>query len=93
MLARQPHRPCHRTPPSLSTVGPTPRISCEAVSPSVLPAGARGGTSACSTGAAVGFVSCIRFFDDTGQYHVFPSYGLLPNAQSHASLKANSLNQ
>jgi hypothetical protein len=38
----------------------TPRISCEAVSPSVLPTGAQGGTSACSTGAVVSFVSCIR---------------------------------
>ncbi len=38
----------------------TLRISCEAVPPSVSPAGAQGGTSACSTGAALSFVSCIR---------------------------------
>jgi hypothetical protein len=38
----------------------TLRISCEAVRPSVPAAGAHGGTSACSTGAAVSFVSCIR---------------------------------
>jgi hypothetical protein len=43
-------------------VRPTPRISCEAVPPSVLPAGAQGGTSARSTGAALSFVSCIRLF-------------------------------
>ncbi len=30
--------------------------------PSILPAGAQGGTSACSTGAALSFVSCIRSF-------------------------------
>jgi hypothetical protein len=41
-------------------VCPTLRISCEAVPPSVLPAGAQGGTSACHTGAALSFVSCIR---------------------------------
>jgi len=41
----------------------TLRISCEAVPPSVLPAGAQGGTSACHTGAALSFVSCIRLFD------------------------------
>jgi hypothetical protein len=35
----------------------TPRISCEAVPPSVSPTGAQGGTSACSTGAALSFVS------------------------------------
>ena len=40
----------------------TLRISCEAVPPSVPPAGAQGGTSACSTGAALSFVSCIRLF-------------------------------
>ena len=39
---------------------PTLRISCEAVPPSVWPAGAQGGTSACNTGAALSFVSCIR---------------------------------
>jgi hypothetical protein len=44
-------------------VGPTLRISCEAVPPSVWPAGAQGGTSACSTGAALSFVSCIALFD------------------------------
>jgi hypothetical protein len=38
------------------------RISCEAVPPSNSPAGAQGGTSARSTGAALGFVSCIRLF-------------------------------
>jgi len=32
------------------------------VPPSILPAGAQGGTSACSTGAALSFVSCIRLF-------------------------------
>ena len=41
----------------------TLRISCEAVPPSIRPAGAQGGTSACSTGAALSFVSCIRLFD------------------------------
>jgi len=41
----------------------TLRISCEAVPPSVWPAGAQGGTSACHTGAALSFVSCIRLFD------------------------------
>jgi hypothetical protein len=30
------------------------------VPPSILPAGAQGGTSACHTGAALSFVSCIR---------------------------------
>jgi hypothetical protein len=43
-----------------ATVRPTPRISCEAVPPSNSPAGAQGGTSARSTGAALSFVSCIR---------------------------------
>jgi hypothetical protein len=43
-------------------VSRTPRISCEAVPPSILPAGAQGGTSACRTGAALSFVSCIRLF-------------------------------
>ena len=42
----------------------TLRISCEAVPPSVLPAGAQGGTSACSTGAALSFVSCICLLGD-----------------------------
>jgi hypothetical protein len=41
----------------------TPRISCEAVPPSILPAGAQGGTLSCRTGAALSFVSCIRLFD------------------------------
>ena len=41
-------------------VGRTLRISCEAVPPSIRPAGAQGGTSARSTGAALSFVSCIR---------------------------------
>jgi hypothetical protein len=44
----------------LCVVRPTLRISCEAVPPSIWPAGAQGGTSACSTGAALSFVSCIR---------------------------------
>ena len=43
----------------------TPRISCEAVPPPVLPAGAQGGTSVRSTGAALSFVSCIRLFCGT----------------------------
>ena len=38
----------------------TPRISCEAVPPPIRPAGAQGGTSARSSGAALSFVSCIR---------------------------------
>ena len=46
----------------LPYVRPTPRISCEAVPPPVWPAGAQGGTSACHTGAALSFVSCIRLF-------------------------------
>jgi hypothetical protein len=33
------------------------------VPPSVSPAGAQGGTSARSSGAALSFVSCIRLFD------------------------------
>ena len=37
-------------------------ISCEAVPPSIWPAGAQGGTSARRTGAALSFVSCIRLF-------------------------------
>ena len=37
-------------------------ISYEAVPPSILPAGAQGGTSARRTGAALTFVSCIRLF-------------------------------
>jgi hypothetical protein len=49
----------------LRHVRPTLRISCEAVPPSVWPAGAQGGTSACTTGAALSFVSCIRLFDGT----------------------------
>ena len=47
----------------ISIVCPTLRISCEAVPPSIRPAGAQGGTSARSTGAALSFVSCIRLFD------------------------------
>ena len=50
-------------PRAHNAVSPTPRISCEAVPPSVSPSGAQGGTSACSTGAALSFVSCIRVFD------------------------------
>jgi hypothetical protein len=46
----------------LSVVRRIRRISCEAVPPSVLPAGAQGGTSARRTGAARNFVSCIRLF-------------------------------
>ncbi len=45
---------------AFSRVRRTLRISCEAVPPSVVSAGAQGGTSACSTGAALSFVSCIR---------------------------------
>ena len=56
----------HSTAPPDGMAGPlvcrTPRISCEAVPPSVPPAGAQGGTSACRTGAALSFVSCIRLF-------------------------------
>jgi hypothetical protein len=48
----------------LQLVHRTPRISCEAVPPFILPAGAQGGTSACRTGAALSFVSCIRLFGD-----------------------------
>jgi hypothetical protein len=44
----------------------TPRISCEAVPPSIWPAGAQGGTSARSTGAALSFVSCIRLLGGRG---------------------------
>ena len=40
----------------------TLRISCEAVPPSVWPAGAQGGTSARHSGAALSFGSCIRLF-------------------------------
>src|SRR5512143_861334 len=46
-------------------IRPTLRISCEAVPPSIPPAGAQGGTSACHTGAALSFVSCIRLFGGT----------------------------
>ena len=42
-------------------------ISCEAVPPSILPAGAQGGTSACHTGAALSFVSCIALFGVTAR--------------------------
>jgi hypothetical protein len=51
--------PCHVAP---SIVGRTLRISCEAVPPSVWPAGAQGGTSARHSGAALSLVSCIRLF-------------------------------
>jgi hypothetical protein len=44
---------------ALPGVRRTLAISCEAVPPSIWPAGAQGGTSACSTGAALSFVSCI----------------------------------
>ena len=53
------------------TVAPTPhvrptlRISCEAVPPSIPPAGAQGGTSARSTGAALSFVSFIDEMDSS----------------------------
>ncbi len=50
-------------PPIISGVCRTLRISCEAVPPSISPAGAQGGTSGRSTGAALSFVSCIRLFD------------------------------
>lgn len=49
--------------------GRTPRMSFEAVRPSVLAAGAHGGTSACRTDAAVSFVSCIRSFD-AAEFHL-----------------------
>jgi len=48
--------------PRAPLVRRTRRISCEAVPPSVLPAGAQGGTSARRSGAALSFVSCIRLF-------------------------------
>jgi hypothetical protein len=48
----------------LAHVGLTLRISCEAVPPPVLPAGAQGGALACHTGAALSFVSCIRLLGD-----------------------------
>jgi hypothetical protein len=57
-------RPLNRTGSAGPLVRRTPRISCEAVRPSVLAAGEQGGTSACSTGAALGFVSCIRLLGD-----------------------------
>jgi hypothetical protein len=57
----------------LPTVCPTLRISCEAVPPSILPAGAQGGTSARSTGAALSFVSCIRLLGGPDR----PSHDLL----------------
>jgi hypothetical protein len=58
-------RPCGLSVPSAlhPHVCRTLRISCEAVPPSVQPTGAQGGTSACHTGAALSFVSCIRLFD------------------------------
>jgi hypothetical protein len=40
-------------------------ISCEAVPPSVSPAGAQGGTSVRRTGAALSFVSCIDGMDSS----------------------------
>jgi hypothetical protein len=49
-------------PPLPHQAGRTLAISCEAVPPSSWPAGAQGGTSACSTGAALSFVSCIALF-------------------------------
>jgi hypothetical protein len=52
-------------PLALAEVHRTLRISCEAVPPSASPAGAQGGTSACHTGAALSFVSCIRLFGRT----------------------------
>jgi hypothetical protein len=57
---RMPH--LHR----VQVVCRTLRISCEAVPPSIWPAGAQGGTSACRTGAALSFVSCIRLFGCPG---------------------------
>jgi hypothetical protein len=66
MSLRNQHAVTHRTVSHAfvcldhATVRPTLRISCEAVPPSIPPAGAQGGTSACSTGAALSFVSCIR---------------------------------
>src|SRR5512139_4159097 len=46
----------------------TPRISCEAVPPSILPAGAQGGTLSCRSGAALSFVSCIRLFGNVVEH-------------------------
>ena len=53
----------HRPAPTPLRVCPTLGISCEAVPPSIWPAGAQGGTSACRTGAALSFVGCIRLLD------------------------------
>ncbi len=55
------------------SVGPTLRISCEAVPPSSPPAGAQGGTSARHTGAALSFVSCIRLFGGAAFERTLPS--------------------
>jgi hypothetical protein len=38
------------------------------VPPTIWPAGAQGGTSAGSTGAALSFVSCLRLFGRTPRY-------------------------
>ena len=48
---------CRRFNFDLLSVRRTLAISCEAVPPSIQPAGAQGGTSARSTGAALSFVS------------------------------------
>jgi hypothetical protein len=53
-------------------VHPTLAISCEAVPPSILLAGAQGGTSACSTGAALSFVSCIALLGSSFALRVLP---------------------
>ena len=65
VLVHQVHKACRASrlsvvPRSLQHVRLTLRISCEAVPPSILPAGAQGGTSARRSGAALSFVSCIR---------------------------------
>jgi hypothetical protein len=54
-------------------VGRTLRISCEAVPPSIWRAGAQGGTSACHTGVALSFVSCIRLLGGGAPYDALSS--------------------
>ena len=44
--------------------------------PTILPAGAQGGTSACSTGAALSFVSCIALFGSSFAIRVLRGRGL-----------------
>jgi hypothetical protein len=73
-------------------VGRTLRISCQALPPPNWPAGAQGGTSACRTGAALSFVSCIRLFDrvirSPNRRYDTLSYQELPRAQDEASRDA-----